>query len=255
MPWSSPHAVLNIAAGGLLAGQAYVDVISANIANVNTNGYKRARLDFQELLTRLNGGDMARTGVWPAQVTHLFEQGALRSSANPLDLAIEGEGFFMLRLPDGRTAYTRDGSFHRDANGTIVNADGFPLIYEGGIPEGALELHVNPDGSLMARVETANGQEWQQVGTIRLARFINPAGLLTEAHNLFLPTAASGAAQVGTPGQEGLGEIIGGALEGSNTDLSQAMTELIIAQRSYALSLRALQQADEMLALAVQLRR
>lgn len=255
MPYSSPHTVLDIAAAGLLAGQAYVDVIGANIANVNTTGYKRARLDFQELLARLGGGQTHRAGVWPVATPHIFDQGALRPSDNPLDLAIEGGGFFAVRLPDGGTAYTRDGSFHRDANGTIVSADGYPLIYEGTIPNDALEIHVNPDGGIMARVQTLTGQEWRQVGTVRLTRFINPAGLLSTEHNLYLPTPASGTAQVGTPGQNGVGEIVAGALEGSNTELSQAMAELLLAQRSYALSLRAFQQADEMMALAVQLRR
>lgn len=243
---SSFTQILNMSRSGMLTRLSDLDVVSNNLANVNTTGFKRSRSNFQELLDseQLNGNYIGNT-------QHIMDQASLHTSTNPLDVAIQGEGFFGINLPDGRVAYTRDGQFYLDANRKIVNASGFELQWEGEIPEGTEEVHVNPDGSVMTR----KGDEWSKSGTIQINRFPNPGGLMGYGQNLWLETDVSGAVQTTTPGMEGTGTFIGGALEYSNVNMAEQMVEMINLQRSFQLSLRTFQQTDQMLSLAINVRR
>lgn len=240
------HQMLNMARSGMLARLIELDVVSANLANVNTVGFKRNRTNFQELLN-----ERAPGGVQIRATQLLMGPGRLQASSNPLDLAIEGEGFFAVRLPDGRTAYTRDGQFRRDAAGQLVTVDGYHVVWEGQIPDGVDDVHVNPDGTLMIE----QGEVWSQTGTIGTSRFTNPSGLVGYGHNLWLASEASGAPVNGTAGANGFGQIVGNAVESSNVNLTDEMTRLITLQQAYDLSVRAFQQTDLMLSQAIQLRR
>jgi flagellar basal-body rod protein FlgG len=180
-----------------------------------------------------------------------MDQGSLRQTGNPLDLAVNGEGFFALTLPDGRTAYTRDGQFSLDANRQIVSASGFPLAWEGEIPEDARDISVNPDGRVMVK----QGDAWNQAGTIQLSRFDNPSGMLSYGSNLWLETEVSGQAQAGAPDAEGFGQLVGSSLELSNVNIANEMTQLVALQRSFEMSLRTFQQTDTMLSQVIHMRR
>jgi len=238
--------LLHVTRSGMLARLEALDVSSNNLANVNTIGYKRGRANFQEVLNaQVQGGARVRA------TQNLMEQGGLQATENPLDLAIEGTGFFMIQLPDGRTAYTRDGQLFMDADRQLVTADGFPLVWDGQIPADAEDIFVNPDGTVMA---LQNGV-WNEVGNIELARFPNPTGLLNYGQNLWLETDASGAAEVGAPATEGYGQIFGHALETSNVSLAEEMTNLTTLQRGFEMSLRIFQQTDQMLSQAIHMRK
>jgi flagellar basal-body rod protein FlgG len=238
--------LLHLSRSGMLARLMDLDVVSANLANVNTTGFKGARVNFQELLNQ-----STVSGLAPSSTQNLMNPGSLRETANPLDLAVEGEGFFAVRLSDGRTAYTRDGAFLRDANNQIVTAAGLPLIWNGQLPATLDDVHVNPDGSVMVK----QGTTWTQAGTIPLTRFANPTALQGQSQNMWLATEASGPAQTGTALANGLGTIHGNTLEGANVNLAEEMTHMIALQRAYTLSVRAFQQSDQMFGLAVQMRR
>ncbi|MFB3819150.1 MAG: flagellar basal-body rod protein FlgG [Candidatus Methylomirabilales bacterium] len=255
------------AATGMAAQQLNIDTTSNNLANVNTAGFKRSRVDFQDLLyqtPRVPGATTAQgaeaptgiqvgSGVRPVSTQRIFSQGDFQQTGNPLDLVIEGDGFFQVIRPDGSTAYTRAGSFRSDANGRLVNPDGFALQPEISIPAEAQSISIGTDGAVA--VTLAGNAAPQQVGTIELARFANPAGLQAIGRNLYLPTPASGTATTGAPGSQGFGTLSQGFIEMSNVKVVEEMVNLIIGQRAYEAGSKAVQSADEMLQLANNLRR
>ncbi len=250
------------AASGMLSQQLHINTISNNIANVNTSGFKKNRVDFEDLMyqtmkragTPVSGGTQIPVnteiglGVKVAATPKIFTQGDFLRTGNPLDLVIEGDGFFQVALPDGTTAYTRDGGFKIDSEGRIVTSEGFILQPEITIPENATAISINESG--VVSVLTPGAEAPTEVGQIELARFINPAGLSAMGKNLFRATAASGEATTGTPGLEGLGTINQGFLEMSNVQIVEEMVKMITAQRAYEASSQAIKTSDEMLRIA-----
>ncbi|MGE5508156.1 MAG: flagellar basal-body rod protein FlgG [Chitinophagales bacterium] len=255
------------AGSGMMAQQLNIDTISNNLANVNTNGFKRSRVDFQDLLyqtMRAAGtqvvqgstvpvGIQVGQGVRPVATQKVFAVGEFKPTDNPLDVAIEGDGFFQVVMPDGTAAYTRDGAFKRDGSGRIVNSDGFPLEPEIIIPAEATEISVGTDGTIMALM--AGEALPQNLGQLTLARFTNPAGLSSMGRNLFRPTAASGDAVTGNPGQPGFGTVAQGYIEASNVQVVEEMVNMIVAQRAYEINSKAIQASDDMLQQANNLKR
>lgn len=254
-------------AAGMIGQQKLVDVIANNLANVNTVGYKKSRVDFEDLVyqtlklagtpaapeLRRPAGVELGTGVRVAVTPRMFSMGNLQVTGNPLDLAISGDGFFQILLPDGRIAYTRDGTFKKDAEGSVVTSNGYRLYPPVTLPPDAEEISITSDGRILVKVPGA--AEAVEVGRIELVRFVNPAGLRSIGKNLFLQTPASGEPMVGTPGKEGFGEIVQGALEMSNVNIVDEMVGLIVAQRAYEFNARGVQTADAMLATANALKR
>lgn len=251
---------LAIGANGMLAQQTNVDVIANNIANMSTNGFKRQRAEFQDLLyqtqrgvgtessaegTIVPSGIQLGVGVRLASTYRIHEDGSNTPTGNELDMLVQGEGFFQIQLPNGDTAYTRDGSFQRSPDGQLVTADGYTIQPGITIPEDALSVTINANGSVFAKIQ---GQmQPQNIGTIEVARFINSAGLEAIGSNSFLETPASGQATTGTPGQDGFGTILQGYLETSNVNAVQEITDLIQAQRAYEMNSKVIQTSDEML--------
>ena len=250
---------LNTAATGMQAQQLTLDTIANNLANVQTAGFKRSRVDFQDLVyetLQAPGAASAQGQEIPSgfQVGHgsratatqrLFIKGDLQQTGNQLDLAIEGEGFFQIQLPNGDTAYTRAGAFKKNSEGQLVTSDGFNIEPAISIPQNSLSVTVGVDGTVSV---TQPGQtQPQQVGTIQLARFVNPAGLEGQGRNLFMPTQASGDAVQGTPGQDGFGTLLQGFVEGSNVNVVEEMVGLITSQRAYEINSKAIKTADEMM--------
>jgi flagellar basal-body rod protein FlgG len=247
------------AATGMQAQQLTLDVVSNNLANVQTAGFKRSRVDFQDLVYEIlqaPGTASAQGQEIPSgfQVGHgsravatqrLFIKGDLQQTGNTLDLAIEGDGFFQIQQPGGDIAYTRAGAFKKDSQGRMVTSDGFTLDPEITLPQNATSVTVGVDGTVSVTI--AGQQQPQQVGTIQLARFTNPAGLQSLGRNLFIPTQASGDATQGTPGQDGLGTLIQGFVESSNVNVVEEMVGLIVTQRAYEINSRAIRTADEMM--------
>jgi flagellar basal-body rod protein FlgG len=247
------------AATGMHAQQLTLDVISNNLANVQTAGFKRSRVDFQDLVYEiLNAPGAASTqgqevpsgfqvghGSRAVATQRLFVKGDLQQTSNPLDLAIEGDGFFQIELPSGDTAYTRSGAFKKNSQGQLVTSDGFPVQPQITIPPNALSVNVGVDGTVS--VLQAGQAQPQTVGTIELVRFINPAGLQSQGRNLFIPTQASGDATPGTPGSDGLGTLLQGFVEGSNVNVVEEMVGMIVTQRAYEINSRAIRTADEMM--------
>jgi flagellar basal-body rod protein FlgG len=229
---------------------------------VNTAGFKKTRVDFQDLIyqtTRVPGAPAAEgvmvptgiqvgLGVRPAATTRIFSQGTFQHTGNPLDLVIEGEGFFQVLLPDGSKAYTRAGTFKLDSEGNIVTADGFPLEPPLAIPSDAIEISVGSDGTVA--VTLAGQVEPQTIGKIEIARFPNSAGLASAGHSLFTETAASGKPTTGTPGLDGFGSISQGVVELSNVVVVEEMVSMITAQRAYEANAQAIKVADQMLQMA-----
>lgn len=256
----SVSALLRIARGGLYAQQFSVDSLSSNIANVNTTGYKRVRAEFQELLTQAQAdptGNSNRTlgqaaGAAISANQRIFSQGAIKESGNKWDLAIAGEGFFQIQQTDGTTAYTRDGSFKLDGEGRLVTANGNFVMPETVIPPDAEDVFVSSGGVVMVRRQGET--EPEEIGAITLARFANPSGLESIGNNLYLSTDASGDATVSEAQVDGAGQIISGAIESSNVDLSREMVDLISAQRAYSLMARAMKVSDDMLSMVNQMR-
>ena len=259
---------LSIAATGMLAQQLNVEVISNNIANLQTTGFKRQRAEFQDLLyqnlrrigaTSSDEGTIVPTGVQigvgvkNGSVYRITEQGNLVSTENNLDLAIEGRGYFTVTLPGGETAYSRAGAFSVSPTGEIVTQDGFP-VGPGGltIPDDAEDVSINATGEILVKI--ANTIEPSNVGQFDLAIFFNEAGLEAIGDNLFKETPASGAATLGTPGAEGFGTVLQGFLETSNVDPVSEITALISAQRAYEMNSKVITTADEMLRSVTQLR-
>jgi len=258
---------LHTAASGMAGQQFNIDTIANNLANVNTTGFKKSRADFQDLLyqsvrfagTPVTAGAQIPTGI---QIGHgvrtvatqkIFSQGMFKQTDNPLDIVIEGEGFFQVLMPDGTIAYTRDGAFKKDANGRLVTSDGFFLEPEILIPEDAVQIAIGTDGTVSVTV--SGDSEPQTVGQIELARFVNPAGLLSAGRNLYFATAASGPPLVGTAGLDGFGNLAQGFLEMSNVQVVEEMVAMITSQRAYEVNSRAIQASDDMLQTANNLRR
>jgi len=254
------------AAGGMLAQQLNVDVTSHNLSNVNTWGFKRYRVDFQDLMSQTlrapgalsAAGTMVPTGltvglgVKPAATVRNYAQGMFVETGQPTDALIEGEGFFQITMPDGTIGYSRDGAFKMDANGTLVTSDGYFLEPQITVPPNTIQLTIDASGSVTALLA---GNVQQSLGQIELARFVNPPGLLGMGKNLFVQTEASGAPITGVPGEEGFGTIAQGYLEGSNVQVVQEMVNLIVAQRAFESNANAIKTSDDMLAIATSLRR
>jgi flagellar basal-body rod protein FlgG len=250
---------------GLDAQQTQLDVISNNLANVGTTGFKRARVAFEDLLyqnvrqaganssqqTQLPTGLQIGTGVRPVATPRMFTQGNLQQTGNQLDLAINGQGFFQIQLPDGTVGYTRDGSFHVDANGTLVTGNGFALSPAITIPANAQSVTIGQDGTVSVTVAAQAAP--QNVGSVQLASFTNPAGLEARGQNLFVETAASGTASANTPGTNGLGLLQQGYLETSNVNVVEELVSMIQTQRAYEINSKAIQTSDQMLARLSQL--
>jgi flagellar basal-body rod protein FlgG len=251
---------LYTAATGMQAQQINIDTIANNIANVNTTGFKQGRAEFQDLLyqnirpagtassssTQYPVGLQLGLGTRPVATDRIYRQGDFRQTDNPLDLVIEGKGFFQVRMPNGEAAYTRDGSFHLSADGAIVTADGSPIEPQITIPADAQEIVIGADGTVS--VTQAGQTAAQQVGTIQIANFQNPAGLNGIGRNLFLPSSASGTATTANPGENGLGHLNQGFLEQSNVNVVEEMVNMIVAQRAYEVNSKAVKVADDMLA-------
>ena len=251
----------------MAAQQLNTDVIANNLANVNTTGFKRSRADFQDLLyqtvkpagtsdtagAQVPVGIQVGHGTRPIAIQKMFAQGDYQETGNPLDLVIEGDGFFQIVMPDGNIAYTRAGSFKSDSQGRIVTSDGFPMKGQIVMPPDAQQIAITSDGTVQAVMP---GQmDPQQLGVIELARFVNPAGLSDIGRNLYMPTAASGSAITGVPGMNGFGTVVQHSLEMSNVKVVEEMVNLIVAQRAYEVNSKAIQTADEMLGIANNLRR
>jgi flagellar basal-body rod protein FlgG len=247
------------AASGMTAQQLNIDNIANNLANANTTGFKHRRTQFQDLLyqnllapgtaagqqTVVPSGLQLGLGTRPVANEVIFTQGDFLSTGNPFDLVIEGQGFFQIRLPTGELAYTRSGAFHLDREGNLVTADGDPLEPQITIPRDATSVSIAADGTV-SFVQPGQVQA-QQGGTIQLAMFQNPAGLMALGRNLFQPTQASGDPILGNPGGlEGLGRLQQGSLEGSNVSVVEEFINMIVSQRAYEAASKAVRAADEM---------
>lgn len=258
---------LDIGATGMLAQQLNVDVISNNIANMTTTGYKRQRAEFQDLLyqTRVRPGAASSgagntipagiqmgLGVKAGSVYRINEQGSLQMTGNPYDLANKGMGYFQVTLPTGETAYTRDGSFQLDQNGQMVTSDGYILQPGITIPTDAVDVTINGAGQVIVKIQGQTALT--NVGQIQLAIFPNEAGLEAIGDNLMLETEASGSAVVGNPADIGYGSLEQGALEASNVNVVSEITSLIQAQRAYEMNSKVIQTGDEMLSTISQMR-
>ena len=257
---------LHIAATGMAAQETQLETISNNISNGNTVGYKKQRVDFQDLLyqtvrnpgaptgqnTTSPTGLQLGTGVRVVSTSRVFSQGTLLNTNNPLDVAIEGDGFFVVQQNDGNPAYTRAGALRTDPQGRIVTPEGLPLDPPVTIPPGATNISISANGKVSVTLpgETAPAE----IGQLQTANFINPAGLRSIRHNLAVPTNASGDAQVGEPGTDGRGALLQGATEQANVDIVEEMVGLISAQRSYEINSKVITTADDMLRAATQLR-
>ncbi len=251
-----------IAKTGLDAQQTRMAVISNNLANVNTTGFKRGRASFEDLLyqnvrqagaqssqsTELPSGLMLGTGVRVVSTEKLFSQGNLEQTDNSLDLAIQGRGFFQILRPDGTVAYTRDGSFQLSSEGQIVTSGGHPLQPALTVPANTQSITIGSDGTVS--VQVAGQSQPTQIGTIQLTDFINPAGLQPIGGNLFLESGASGPPQTGTPGVSGVGTLVQGSLESSNVNTVSALVNMIETQRAYEMNSKAIATADQMLRFA-----
>jgi flagellar basal-body rod protein FlgG len=245
---SSLFHTLNISKQDMLTRLMDLDVVSNNIANMNTTGFKASRSNFQELLART----LQRDGIKIASTQGLMQQGAVHSSDNPFDWSIQGDGFFQVRLPDGRTGYTRDGQFGLDASRQLVTASGARVIWNGQIPDGYWDISIRNDGTVEALMQDGTRQV---CGTIQLARFANSSGLQENGNNQWLATTASGAPVVAAPNSTNMGTVASHQVETSNVDLSREMTQLISDQRTFQLSVKAFQQTDQMISQAINLRK
>ena len=247
------------AATGMEAQQLNMDVIANNLANVNTAGFKKSRADFQDLLyqniksagssasasTENPTGIQVGLGSRTAAVQKLFTVGDVQQTGNDLDLAIQGSGFLQVELPNGETAYTRAGTLKKDGTGRLVTSAGNPIVPQIVIPENATRIAIGSDGTVEAFLDGSN--QGNQLGTIELATFSNPAGLSSLGGNLYQETASSGTAVTGIPGELGIGELVQGFLEGSNVNIMEEMVAMIAGQRAYEVNSKAIKTADEML--------
>ncbi len=253
------------AATGMQAQQMNLDTIANNLANVNTPGFKRSKIEFQDLLYQKprnvgsdsGGGNIVPTGLEVgngsrvASSSKVFTQGQLTSTGGNLDLAIQGDGFYEVQRPDGTIAYTRDGSFKLNANGQVVTSDGLPILSGmQPIPPGATSINVATTGEVT--VQTSSGT---QTFRLTLTRFANPSGLRSLGGNLYEETPASGTPETGNAGEQGYGTIMQGYLESSNVNLVEEMVNLIVAQRAYEINSKSIQASDEMLQNVAQMKR
>jgi flagellar basal-body rod protein FlgG len=251
---------LYTAASGMAAQQANIDNVAHNLANVNTTGFKKTRMEFEDLVyqqakaagtqTSASGqeapiGLEIGLGTKPVATARDFSTGNLRATSNPLDLAVQGRGFLQVSMPDGTIGYTRAGSLHLSSDGQLVTADGYPLEPAITIPPNATSVSVSRDGIVSASI--AGESAPQQVGTIELASFQNPAGLEGAGSNLFRVTTASGEPTTGVPGSDGMGTITQGFLEESNVSVVEEMVNMILGQRAYEANSKVVKAADEML--------
>ncbi|MEH6564874.1 MAG: flagellar basal-body rod protein FlgG [Halopseudomonas sp.] len=252
-------AALWVSKTGLSAQDTMLTTISNNLANVSTTGFKRDRPEFEDLLyqvkrqpggqstqdTQLPSGLQLGTGVRVVGTQKIFTEGTLQTTEQPLDMAVNGRGFFQILMPDGNLGYTRDGSFHLDADGQIVTSNGFPLEPGIVLPDDVQSLTIGEDGTVSISVFGDAGV--QQIGNIQTADFINPAGLQSIGNNLFLETAASGAPQTGNPGENGLGTVLQNTLENSNVSVVEELVNMITTQRAYEMNSKVISTADQML--------
>jgi len=253
------NSALWIAKTGLDAQQTRMAVTSNNLANVNTTGFKRDRASFEDLLyqtvrqpggatseqTQLPTGLQVGTGVRVAATAKQFTQGNLNNTGNALDVAINGRGFFEVLMPDGSTAYTRDGSFQINSQGELVTNEGYPVQPGLQLPEGAQSVTIGADGTVS--VQVAGQAAPVQVGQLTLSDFVNPAGLEAKGENLYVATGASGPAQSGAPGQGCVGTLVQGSLEGSNVNVVEELVSMIETQRAYETNAKAISTTDSML--------
>ena len=251
------NPALRTAATGMRAQQLRTEVIANNLANVNTTGFKRSRAQFEDLLyqtvqgsTTIGTPEAATTpaiqvgrGTHLSSVQRLHSQGALEETSRPLDLAIEGDGFFQVQLPGGGIGYTRDGSFTISDQGTLVTSSGYSVIPGIRIPSDASSVTVSRTG-----IVTAVGAEGEpdEIGRIELARFTNPAGLMAQGENLYTETTASGEPIAGFPSEDGMGRLLQGSLEGSNVEIVQEMVDMIASMRAYEINSKSISNSDQM---------
>lgn len=258
---------LSNAASGMRAQETNIDVLSNNLANVNTSGYKRARAEFADLLysrQRIAGGNGGTgsplpvgeeigNGVRTVATYKSFTDGEVKETSNPLDLTIEGKGFFQVLLPDGNTAYTRAGTFKTNADGQLVNSDGYALSPGVSIPADATSISISESGTVS--VTLGNDTTQVDIGQIQIATFANPSGMTSMGRNLYGATSASGQPISGTPGEDGSGRLLQGFLEMSNVRVVSEMIDLISAQRAYEINSKVIKASDEMLGQATRLGR
>ena len=251
---------LDIAATGMLAQQRNVEVVSNNLANMNTTAFQRRRSEFHDLIyqdlrrvgtTSSDAGTIVPTGVQLglgvklAAVYRIHEQGNLSATDNTFDLAVQGKGFFQITMPDGTTAYTRDGTFQLNATGQVVTHDGYTVQPGITVPSNAIDVTINNSGEVLTKIE---GQvEYSNVGQLQISTFLNDAGLEAVGDNLYKETPASGSATSGTPGSTGFGTILQGFLETSNVNAVEEISNLISAQRAYEMNSKVIQTSDEMM--------
>lgn len=244
---------------GMHGQQLNIDVIANNLANVSTTGFKKSKADFQDLLyqamkvpgsptsadTESPTGIQIGLGVKPAAVTKIFTQGDLILTENELDVAIEGNGFLQVEMPNGTTAYTRAGALKIDSDGRITNSDGFPILPALTIPDGSRQISISETGIVSAIV--GDDTESTEIGNLELASFINNSGLSAIGKNLLLETEASGTATTGTPGEDGLGTLLQTFLEGSNVNIVEELANMITTQRAFEINSKTIQTSDEMM--------
>jgi flagellar basal-body rod protein FlgG len=249
---------LYTAASGMEAQQLNIDTIAHNLANINTSGYKLRRAQFQDLLyqnirqagasntatTEIPVGLQVGLGTKPVATEMIFSQGDFAVTNNPLDLVIQGQGFFQIRQPNGQIAYTRNGNFHQNRDGNIVTSEGDLLDPQISIPQDQVGITVGSDGTVS--VQIAGETEPENVGRIELALFQNPSGLQSIGKNLLIPTLSSGEAITGTPGEDGLGTLLAGFVEQSNVNVVEEMINMIVSQRAYEANSKVIRAADEM---------
>ncbi len=256
-----------IAASGMGGQQLNLDVIANNMANVNTPGFKKSRADFESMLyqeeripgaasspeTQVPTGLAIGLGVRPVATQNIFTEGNLEQTGNDLDMAIEGDGFFKVITPDGDTTYTRAGGFNTDSEGRIVTPNGYPMDPEISIPADTRQIFISSDG--IVSVTQGDSSVPTEIGSIELAKFINPAGLSPLGQNLYAATPASGDEVTGVPGEDGLGRVAQGFLEMSNVNVVEEMVKMIVSQRAYEINSKLVSAADEMLSQVNNLRR
>ena len=258
---------MRTAATGMASQQLNVDNIANNLANVNTTGFKKSKIEFQDVLyqnlrrpgvassveNRVPVGLQIGYGSRPSATVRQFTTGDLQQTGNPFDVAIEGDGFYQIQRPDGTTAYTRDGTFKLSADGRVVNSDGYFMLPEVTVPEDTVSVAIGKDGTI--EVLQFGQDEPTEIGQFELARFVNPAGLMAIGRNLMVETSASGDPITDVPGQSGIGEVSQGYVEMSNVSVVDEMVNMIVAQRAYEMNSKAIQTADDMASIANNLKR
>ncbi len=255
---------LTIGASGMHAQQLHIDTIANNLANSNTMGYKKSRVEFEDLMYRemVRGNGLITSptldkpmgvGAAIASTSKIFTTGDAKQTERSLDLAIQGDGFFEVTLPDNSYAYTRSGAFQIDKDGYLTNADGYQLSARVQISNDTEEILIEADGRVLAQV--AGSSDLVEMGSLELARFVNPAGLTPQGDNLYIPSDKSGDALYNIPGEDGAGTLSQGFLEASNVNLVEELTNLILAQRAYEINSKVVQASDELLSIVNNLRR